>query len=38
MRSSSPTAWSPTASPGPMTYMQLNRASGVDEPRLQTRK
>ena len=23
---------------GPMTYMQLNRASGVDEPRLQTRK
>ena len=23
---------------GPMTYMQLNRATGVDEPRLQTGK
>ena len=22
--------------PGPMTFMQLNRAAGVDEPRLQT--
>lgn len=22
--------------PGPLTFMQLNRASGVDEPRLRT--
>jgi general secretion pathway protein A len=22
--------------PGPLTYMQLNRATGVDEPRLRT--
>jgi len=22
--------------PGPLTYMQLNRAAGVDEPRLRT--
>ena len=22
--------------PGPMTFMQLNRAAGVDEPRLRT--
>jgi general secretion pathway protein A len=26
----------PDGRPGPLTYMQLNRASGVDEPRLRT--
>ena len=26
----------PDGHPGPLTYMQLNRASGVDEPRLRT--
>jgi general secretion pathway protein A len=24
--------------PGPLTWMQLNRASGVDEPRLRTER
>ena len=26
----------PDGRPGPLTYMQLNRATGIDEPRLRT--